>query len=136
VCQGVPCTTMPETPTTTTVLTTTPGEPEVQNPTCVSGWSKWISHKSPKSGKIFTDFEPLNTPQKIGFNCGPEHIVEIKCRTVGSHIDYRKTFEPVTCDINNGLFCNGTEARPCSNYEVQVLCECARKYLAQNFTLI
>jgi Mucin-2 protein WxxW repeating region len=126
VCLGEPCTTTTSTTTpstTTEMMTTTPVE--VAQSDCVSGWSNWISGNSPKKGSVYSDREPLDQPQLTGFNCGREHVVDIKCRTVGAHVDFRDTNQEVTCDAERGLLCNGIAQKPCSDYEIQVKCDCS-----------
>jgi Mucin-2 protein WxxW repeating region len=123
VCLGEPCTTTAA--TTTTEMVTTPVPVIVNDHDCVPGWSNWFSNSSPKKGSISSDREPLDLPQRTGFTCGREHIVDIKCRTVGAHLDFRDTNQEVTCDAERGLICNGTLQKPCSDYEIQVKCDCS-----------
>lgn len=122
-CLGEPCTTTA--PSTTTEMTTMTVPVSVAHPDCVPGWSNWFSGSSPKKGSISSDREPLDQPQQTGFNCGREHVVDIKCRTVGAHVDFRDSNQEVTCDAERGLICNGTVQKPCSDYEIQVKCDCS-----------
>ncbi|CAB3386136.1 Hypothetical predicted protein [Cloeon dipterum] len=112
-CQGKPCTT-----TESTTLATTP---MISHPSCVPGWSRWVNGRSPKEGSRFSDREPLD---QANLPCGPEHAIGLKCRTVDGKQDSSLTGQNVTCDLNNGLQCQGTPENPCSDYEIQIRCDC------------
>ncbi|CAH1404838.1 unnamed protein product [Nezara viridula] len=126
-CTGLPCTTPSTLPTTVPFSTSTTTVISNDKFVCISGWTGWIN-SSPLDIEKYNeiDSEPLpvfssNQGQGgKGPQCQRENIAAIKCRTIGTHKSPKETMEDVECTLEKGLFCkNG-----CSDYEIQVLCQC------------
>lgn len=96
---------------------------------CKDGWSSWINQDGMKTKGVKTKSAKLKKPQDIeplpsleilsnsGSEaiCSLEDIVDIRCRTVGSHKDPKSTGQDVECSLERGLFCKGK----CFDYEVK-----------------
>lgn len=54
--------------------------------------------------------------------CSQDMMVDIECRTVGSHRNYKDLYQNAECSLEKGLECTGG----CDNYEIRVLCQCGR----------
>ncbi|KAF6208903.1 hypothetical protein GE061_014645, partial [Apolygus lucorum] len=115
-CSGEPCTPAP------------PTQLMEQSLTCVSGWSEWINANKHIPNTMENEVEPL--PQLRDFKqplngllsgqCSIDKMVNINCRTTDSHLTNKESGEEAECSLERGLFCTGV----CSDYEIQVLCQC------------
>ncbi|XP_034943572.1 hemocytin, partial [Chelonus insularis] len=134
VCNGVPCQSMKS-----IELTTVPMEEPIK---CIDGWTNWINKnnyqllQNNKSEKmIFTDVESLPSILDLlnlenSTRCSKEEMIDIECRTVGSHKLSKETGLNVECNMEYGLVCqSNNNILPCEDFEIRVLCQCNNQYL-------
>ncbi|BES96307.1 Hypothetical protein NTJ_09116 [Nesidiocoris tenuis] len=118
-CSGEPCPQL-----------TTEEPPFNESPiTCVTGWSSWINSNNHVPNSMENEVEPLpllrdfrlpSGSEALAGRCSVDKMVDIRCRTVEGHLNNKESGEEAECSLERGLFCTGT----CSDYEIQVLCQC------------
>lgn len=100
---------------------------------CTPGWTEWINQDKPKFTKTKTkgrkkEHEPVPNSLLMnklkGAKCSFSQMVNIECRTVGTHIHPKKTGLDVECSLEKGLICKGDKGRKCPDFEIRVFCEC------------
>ncbi|KAG7205161.1 hypothetical protein KM043_018256 [Ampulex compressa] len=120
ICKGGPCT-----------IETTPSTVPLEQPQkCVDGWTIWVNKDPAVKGKKWSDIEPLPTPldleNKNGSGiCSQEHMIDIRCRSVKSHISPKESGLDVECSLEHGLYCSSIAGFPCIDFEISVLCQCS-----------
>lgn len=54
-------------------------------------------------------------------------MVDIECRTAGTHIPAKDTELDVECSLERGLYCKASGAHKlCPDFEIRVLCQCGK----------
>ena len=54
--------------------------------------------------------------------CAENQVMDVRCRTAGTHLPPAETGERVRCSVDEGLVCDSDFV--CQDYELQVLCDC------------
>ncbi|GLH02043.1 Hemocytin [Gryllus bimaculatus] len=119
-CKGTPCTTpLPQ------ITTKTPLNPPIE---CENGWTHWINNvkrDSKKNQTVVT--EPLPTQSDLSSmtngsaHCRLNQVELIECRVVSSLKSHKETGLNVSCNIDEGLVCYGSE---CPDFEIRLFCNC------------
>lgn len=60
--------------------------------------------------------------QKFGI-CERDQMTDIQCRSLKEIKGIKSGSEKVNCSLSKGLVCSGK----CSDYEIRVLCKCAKQ---------
>lgn len=54
-------------------------------------------------------------------------MVDIECRTAGTHISAKDTGLDVECSLERGLYCKASSNHKlCPDFEIRVLCQCGK----------
>lgn len=54
-------------------------------------------------------------------------MVDIQCRTAGTHISAKATGLDVECSLEKGLVCKASSNQKlCPDFEIRVLCQCGK----------
>lgn len=92
----------------------------------VSGWTPWMNAHVPGPGD-WSDSETFNALRVYHEFCDDAMVTQIRCRVTGTHVPFDLAGQRgLTCDLNNGLLCNGQLQNnlKCWDYEVQLYCTC------------
>lgn len=138
-CSGQPC--------ATTAIPDDVTHQHEQKIKCNSGWSSWINQDKAvnvKSKSLYKEKDEEPLPEQIILNnlkesstCPIDKMIDIECRTVKSHIPYKKTGLNVECSLEKGLICeSSSKGSLCPDFEIRVLCECGKKYGFFNFSFL
>lgn len=122
-CKGEPCTT---------------GKPvtvsQIEPQKCIDGWSKWINQDKAMRKKT-VEVEPLPDLTDLENSdglaiCDKEHMVDIRCRSAKKHLSPKQSGLDVECSLERGLYCRSSPGLPCIDFEISVLCRCAKTSVA------
>ncbi|XP_043682227.1 hemocytin isoform X2 [Vespula pensylvanica] len=130
ICQGGPCS------TTSTLPTILMEEPQK----CIDGWSAWINKDKNVKGRKLNDIEQLPNwtdlaPIEGSAVCTKERMIDIKCRSVKSHLTPKESGLDVECSLERGLYCKSQPDLPCIDFEISVLCQCPSKTTESSITI-
>lgn len=54
-------------------------------------------------------------------------MIDIECRTAGTHISAKATGLDVECSLERGLICkSSSNKKMCPDFEIRVLCQCGK----------
>lgn len=54
-------------------------------------------------------------------------MVDVECRTAGTHIPAKATGLDVECSLEKGLVCKASSnEKLCPDFEIRVLCQCGK----------
>uniref|UniRef100_T1JAC2 Hemocytin n=1 Tax=Strigamia maritima TaxID=126957 RepID=T1JAC2_STRMM len=90
------------------------------------GFTEWMSVGDPVTDSQ-GDVETIDDLRSKYEFCKDEHILDIECRTVGTHLDYSDADQKwLKCDVKDGFECLHFEQTNymCLDYEVRFYCYC------------
>lgn len=67
--------------------------------------------------------------------CTKERMIDIKCRSVKSHLTPKESGLDVECSLERGLYCKSQPDLPCIDFEISVLCQCPSKTTESSITI-
>lgn len=64
-------------------------------------------------------------------------MIDIECRTAGTHIPAKATGLDVECSLERGLVCkSSSNQKTCPDFEIRVLCDCGKFMLSENKSIL